>query len=254
MENIIHQRKRSNFAGTEHGKRGRKRVFCSRSDSFAETKGERGIFLQNHKFMSRYRGPRLRIIRRLGPLPGFTRKTATREAPPGQRSGAESRRKISQYAIRLQEKQKLRFNYGITESQLIRYVREARKVKGSTGEVLLQLLEMRLDNILFRLGFAPTIASARQAIRHGHILVNEKKATIPSYQCHQKDTIQISSKKRSQPLLDSWLERTDQWTIPPHLRIDQEAKVGVVNRTVDRPWVGLKLNELLIVEFYSRKL
>ena len=204
--------------------------------------------------MSRYRGPRVRIIRRLGPLPGFTRKTTIREGPPGQRSGAERRKKASQYAIRLQEKQKLRFNYGITESQLIRYVREARKVKGSTGEVLLQLLEMRLDNILFRFGFAPTIASARQAIRHGHILVNEKKATIPSYQCQSQDTILISPKKRSQPLLNLWLEKKDRWRIPPHLRLEQERKVGIVSRVVDRPEVGLKMNELLIVEFYSRKL
>jgi small subunit ribosomal protein S4 len=96
---------------------------------------------------------------------------------------------------------KLRFNYGVTESQLIRYVREARKVKGSTGEVLLQLLEMRLDNILFRLGFTPTIASARQAIRHGHIVVNDRKATIPSYQCHPQDTILISPKNDLNP---SW--------------------------------------------------
>ena len=204
--------------------------------------------------MSRYRGPRVRIIRRLGPLPGFTRKTTMREGPPGQRSSAERRKKDSQYAIRLQEKQKLRFNYGITESQLIRYVREARKVKGSTGEVLLQLLEMRLDNILFRFGFAPTIASARQAIRHGHILVNEKKATIPSYQCQSQDTILISPKKRSQRLLNVWLEKKDRWRIPPHLRLDQEGKVGIVSRVVDRPEVGLKMNELLIVEFYSRKL
>lgn len=129
-------------------------------------------------------------------------------------------------------------------------------MKGSTGEVLLQLLEMRLDNILFRLGFAPTIASARQAIRHGHILVNDRKATIPSYQCCPHDRILISPKKGSQVLFDSWLERKDGWTIPPHLNVvDREKKVGVVGRVVDRPSIGLKkLNELLIVEFYSRKL
>ena len=127
-------------------------------------------------------------------------------------------------------------------------------MKGSTGEVLLQLLEMRLDNILFRFGFAPTIASARQAIRHGHILVNEKKATIPSYQCQSQDIILISPKKRSQSLLNLWLEKKDRWRIPPHLRLDQEKKAGIVNRVVDRPEVGLKMNELLIVEFYSRKL
>ena len=97
--------------------------------------------------MSRYRGPRLRIIRRLGELPGLTRKRANRQALPGQHGTTP--KKPSQYGIRLKEKQKLRFNYGITESQLIQYVRKARKLKGSTGEILLQLLEMRLDNVLF---------------------------------------------------------------------------------------------------------
>jgi small subunit ribosomal protein S4 len=191
---------------------------------------------------------------------------ARNDTPPGPRGGDGGRRKSSQYAIRLKEKQKLRFNYGITESQLIRYVREARRVKGSTGEVLLQLLEMRLDNIVYRLGFLPTIAAARQAIRHGHILLNDKKATIPSHQCHPQDTILISPKKRSQPLIDAWLTRKNRWMMPPHLRVDHERNVGVVNGVVDRAWVGLEgrplgletvssgLNELLVVEFYSRKL
>ena len=143
--------------------------------------------------MSRYRGPRLRIIRKLGELPGFTTKSSARQTPPGQHG--TSVKKLSQYGIRLQEKQKLRFNYGITESQLIRYVRKARKIKGSTGEILLQLLEMRLDNIVFRLGIAPTIAAARQLIGHGHIIVNNEKVTIPSYQCKPKDSISVSKKK-----------------------------------------------------------
>ena len=108
---------------------------------------------------------------------------------------------MSQYAIRLQEKQKLRFNYGLTESQLIKYVQIARKSKGATGEILLQLLEMRLDNVIFRLGITPTIASARQLISHGHIIVNGQKVNIPSYQCQIKDIISVSSKKNSRNLI-----------------------------------------------------
>jgi small subunit ribosomal protein S4 len=132
---------------------------------------------------------------------------------------------LSQYGIRLQEKQKLRFNYGITESQLIRYVKESRRAKGSTGELLLQLLEMRLDNVVFRLGLAPTIAAARQLILHGHILLNNQKTTIPS-----KTT-----------------------ALPPHLSLNRESMTGSVLGTVDRRAIGLQLNELLVVEFYSRK-
>jgi hypothetical protein len=110
--------------------------------------------------MSRYRGPRLRITRRLGPLPGLTRKDARRAYPPGQHG--QNRKKRSEYAIRLEEKQKLRMNYGVTEKQMLRYVRKARRASGSTGLVLLQLLEMRLDNTVFRMAMAPTIPAARQ--------------------------------------------------------------------------------------------
>ena len=105
--------------------------------------------------MSRYRGPRLRITRRLGDLPGLTRKSAKRSYPPGQHG--QARRKRSEYAIRLEEKQKLRFNYGISERQLVRYVKKARAQEGSTGTNLLKLLENRLDNVCFRLGFGPTV-------------------------------------------------------------------------------------------------
>ncbi|HEY9813587.1 MAG TPA: 30S ribosomal protein S4, partial [Candidatus Sericytochromatia bacterium] len=131
--------------------------------------------------MSRYRGPRLRIVRRLGDLPGLTRKTARRAYAPGQHG--QNRKKRSEYAIRLEEKQKLRFNYGITERQLLRYVRRARRASGSTGQVLLQLLEMRLDNTVFRMGMAPTIPAARQLVNHGHVTVNGRVVDIASYQC-----------------------------------------------------------------------
>jgi hypothetical protein len=112
--------------------------------------------------MSRYRGPRLRVTRRLGDLPGLTRKSARRAYPPGQHG--QARKKKSEYCVRLEEKQKLRFNYGLSEKQLRRYVQKARRAAGSTGLVLLQLLEMRLDNTVFRMGMAPTIPGARQLV------------------------------------------------------------------------------------------
>ena len=201
--------------------------------------------------MSRYRGPRLRITRRLGELPGFTAKTSNRSNPPGQHGAGP--KKISQYGIRLQEKQKLRYNYGITERQLIRYVRQARKMKGSTGEVLLQLLEMRLDNIVFRLGFAPTIAAARQAITHGHFLVNGQRVNIPSYQCQTNDKIGISNRKASRTLITNFLQNSVNLPSSPHLTLDKQNLIGTINSIVNRQFVGIDLNELLVVEYYSRK-
>lgn len=165
--------------------------------------------------MSRYSGPRLRIVRRIGKLRGFTRKKPFRRVfkgrgplrgkvlPPGQHGLAKLlKSKASDYLIRLKIKQRLRFNYGLTESQLIKYVRKAKRVQESTGQVLLQLLEMRLDNVVFRLNFAPTIPAARQLITHGHIHVNNKKVNIPSYICKAKDVISVAMKERSLKLVN----------------------------------------------------
>lgn len=201
--------------------------------------------------MSRYRGPRLKIVRRLGELPGFTKKTTPKETSARQYSG--NKKKLSQYAVRLQEKQKLRFNYGLTESQLIKYVQAARKTKGATGEVLLQLLEMRLDNIIFRFGITPTIASARQLISHGHILVNNQKVTIPSYQCEIKDIISVSKKKNSRNLIAMFFENSNLNAVPTHLSFDKDSLTGKINDIVSRQSINLNLNELLIVEYYSRR-
>ena len=151
----------------------------------------------------------------------------------------------------------MRYNYGISESQLIRYVQKARTLKGSTGEILLQLLEMRLDNIVFRLGMAPTISAARQIITHGHILVNNERVNIPSYQCKPKDIIAVNAKTDSRKLINNFLEsgKTNQELLrtPPHLSFNKENLIGVVNGIVSRQWIGLRINELLIVEYYSRK-
>lgn len=202
--------------------------------------------------MARYRGPRLRIVRRLGELPGLTRKKTKRTERPGQH-GKQSR-KPSDYAIRLEEKQKLRFNYGLSEKQLIRYVKRARTLKGPTGRILLELLEMRLDNIVFRLGFAPTIPSARQLISHGHFVVNGKRINIPSYECCIGDKINVSNCNKSKSIVESNLASPGLANLPNHLILDKESLSGKVITSVEREWVALQLNELLIVEYYSRKI
>nr|WCH56091.1 ribosomal protein S4 [Calliblepharis sp.] len=201
--------------------------------------------------MSRYRGPRLKICRRLGNLPGLTRKKSKKQAPAGEHG--QKSRKPSEYSLRLEEKQKLRFNYGLNERQLLRYIKIAKNVQGSTGLILLQILEMRLDNTIFRLGMAPTIPSARQLVNHNHILVNNKTVSICSYQCKAGDFIQIKDKKSSKFLVEKYLSFPGLSTLPNHLELDKNKLLGKVNGIIDREWVALELNELLVVEYYSRK-
>lgn len=207
--------------------------------------------------MSRYRGPRLRITRRLGDLPGLTRKVSPRPNPPGQHGPNTRGQKASQYGIRLKEKQKLRFNYGVNESQLIRYVKKARRMKGSTGEVLLQFLEMRLDNIVFRAGIAPTLRSARQLVSHGHICVNATGVNIPSYQCKPGDKITVKNRKSSKQACATLRMDSAVAPVPSHLKFDMSGPSGTVNgevkQLVARADVGCPVNELLIIEYYSRK-
>lgn len=201
--------------------------------------------------MSRYRGPRLKIHRKLGELPGLTRKTSKKLAAPGEHG--QKSKKPSEYALRLEEKQKLRFNYGINEKQLLKYIKIARKAQGSTGSVLLQIIEMRLDNTVFRLGLAPTIPAARQLVNHGHVTVNERKLNICSYQCKPGDLIKIGSSKKSQNLAEKYLNFPGLTNIPNHLELNQDQRYGKVNSIIEREWVALQVNELLIIEYYSRK-
>lgn len=201
--------------------------------------------------MSRYRGPRLRVVRRLGELPGLSRKSPRRAYPPGQHG--QARKKRSEYAVRLEEKQKLRFNYGLTERQLLRYVRKARRASGSTGQTLLQLLEMRLDNTVFRMGMAPTIPGARQLVNHGHVTVNGRVVDIASYQCRAGDVIGVRDRDRSRQLVEQNLQFPGLAHLPSHLEFDKNKYVGKVNSIVEREWVALQVNELLVVEYYSRQ-
>jgi small subunit ribosomal protein S4 len=201
--------------------------------------------------MSRYRGPRLRVTRRLGELQGLTRKAPRRAYPPGQHG--QARKKRTEYAIRLEEKQKLKFNYGLSERQLLRYVRKARRVTGSTGQVLLQLLEMRLDNTVFRLGMAPTIPAARQLVSHGHVTVNGHTVNIPSYQCRAGEVIGVKNRDRSRQIVENNLKYPGLSHIPNHLEFNKDTLLGKVNGVIEREWVALQINELLVVEYYSRK-
>nr|WGN98444.1 ribosomal protein S4 [Trifolium pratense] len=199
--------------------------------------------------MSRYRGPRFKKIRRLGALPGLTSKWPRGESNRNQPPLPQK----SQYRIRLEEKQKLRFHYGLTERQLLKYVRIAGKAKGSTGQVLLQLLEMRLDNILFRLGMASTIPQARQLVNHRHVLVNGRIVDIPSYRCKPQDIITAKGEQKSRTLIQNSLESSPREKLPTHLTLHPLQYKGLVNQIIDSKWVGLKMNELLVVEYYSRQ-
>jgi len=205
--------------------------------------------------MSRYRGPKLRIIRRLGKLPGLTQKTSKKISKPGQhgKTLGNGKKKTTEYGLRLEEKQKLKFNYGITENQLYHYIKEARRRKGITGLILLQLLEMRLDTICFSLGFASTIGSARQLVNHGHIMINNQVVNIPSIQCQINDIIGVKPRSRSKNLVANNLKEIKFIDPPRHLTLNKAKLEGTVKNYCDRNEVILDLNELLVIEYYSRR-
>ena len=206
--------------------------------------------------MSRYRGPKLRITRRLGALPGLTKKRSkNNNIKPGQHGKANDNngKKTTEYGLRLEEKQKLKYNYGLTESQLYRYIKEARRRKGVTGLILLQLLEMRLDTICYTLGFASTIVQARQLVNHGHIKVNQKVINIPSFQCRLNDIIGIKQKNSSKNLVETNFEKNKKPELPGHLKFDVTKLEATILDYCDRNDVGLDIKELLVIEYYSRR-
>ncbi len=205
--------------------------------------------------MSRYRGPKLRITRRLGTLPGLTTKKSNKLNRPGKdgNANADTGKKLTEYAVRLEEKQKLKFNYGLTESQLFRYVKEARRRQGVTGLILLQLLEMRLDTLCFTLGFAKSITQARQLVNHGHITVNKQVVDIPSFQCRLNDVIGVKEKNSSKMLVENNIKNNQVSDIPAHLKFDSSKLEGKVLDYCDRNDVALQLDDLLVIEYYSRR-
>lgn len=195
-------------------------------------------------------GPRLRRVRALGtPLPGLTRKSAEkRPNRPGQHGPTSSRRTMSVYAARLREKQKLRFNYVLTETALRRVVSEAFRLSGNTGDVIVQLLERRLDNVLFRAGFAPTIPAARQMVAHGHVFVNGRVVDVASYRLRRGDIVNIRSKSR--PLVARVLEGSA-YQPPDWLQIDRLAVSLLVAGEPDPAVRPFDLEPRLVVEHYS---
>ena len=204
--------------------------------------------------MSRYRGPKLKISRRLGSLPGLTTKKSKKLNRPGKDGNSpDTSKKLTEYGIRLEEKQKLKFNYGLTESQLFRYVKEARRRKGVTGLILLQLLEMRLDSICFTLGFASTVAQARQLVNHGHITVNNKIINIPSFQCRLNDVISVKEKATSKNLITANLRSNPRSEVPSNLKFDINSLKATVLDYCNRDDIQLQLDELLVIEYYSRR-
>lgn len=163
-----------------------------------------------------------------------------------------SSRKISEYGLQLREKQKAKFIYGVLEKPFRNYYEKADKMKGQTGENLMTMLEMRLDNVIFRLGFARTRREARQIVDHKHVLVNGKQVNVPSYMVKVGDSIEIKENKKSSARYKEILEATGGRTVPAWLDCDQENLKGAVKEAPAREAIDVPVNEMLIVELYSK--
>lgn len=202
--------------------------------------------------MARYTGPTTRISRRFGqPIFGSTKAYEKRSYPPGQH-GPKLRRKLSEYAVGLNEKQKLRYIYGLLERQFRRVFENAKRERGVTGERFLQLLETRLDSVIYLLGFAKSRAAARQFVNHGHIRVNGHKVDIASYNVLAGDEIEVKNSPGSRQLATRCLEENRARNVPGWLALNAEAFKAIVNRLPNRDEMEPGINEQLIVEFYSR--
>ncbi|BCS34582.1 30S ribosomal protein S4 [Luteitalea sp. TBR-22] len=209
--------------------------------------------------MARYIGPVCRLCRREGMklfLKGercYTEKCAIekRNLPPGQH-GKARKAKMLGYGLQLREKQKVKRTYGVLENQFRRYFEAADRQRGITGETLLQLLERRLDNAIYRLGFATSRPQARQLVKHGHFLVNGKKVDIPSYQLRQGDVVSIRQSSEKNPAILHAIEEVKGRGIPEWLSVDVAAGTGRVVSLPTREQINLPVQEQLIVELYSK--
>lgn len=191
--------------------------------------------------MARYTGPRKKILRKFGMLP---------ESPPRWRRGKQRRRRVSDYGVRLQEKQKLKFIYGILERQLRRYLDRATHDPQNTGTVLFQLLESRLDNLVFRLGLSKTRRQARQLVNHGHVLVEGKKIDIPSYNVGVGQAISLTSDTLKQVHVQQALEEAKEEPLSAWL--ERKGPVGKLARLPNRDEIAHEIDESLVIECYSR--
>jgi len=208
--------------------------------------------------LARYTGPKCRLCRREGTklfLRGdrcYTDKCAYERRPyaPGQHG--RRRKKSTNYEIQLREKQKVKRLYGVLEKQFRKYFEIAEAKKGVTGTNLLRILELRLDNVVYRLGFAHSRNQARQLVRHGHFLVNGRKVDIPSYQVKVNDVIEVKEKSRKIPVIQEAQEVVDRRGIPRWLELDAENFKGIVKALPERDDITFPINENLIVELYSK--
>ncbi len=210
--------------------------------------------------MARYRGPVCRLCRRQGTklfLKGercYTEKCAIEKKPsaPGKSSQSRRVRKLSNYAIQLKEKQKMRDMYGLLEKQFSNLFEKAEKKHGVTGENFIQFLERRLDNIVYRMGFADSRAKARQIVKHSHILVNGKKVNIPSYMIEIEDVIEVKKKSQSINEFKELKEGEKEVNVPAWLEVDIKNLKGKIVKFPSKEDIDLPIDEKLVVEYYSR--
>jgi small subunit ribosomal protein S4 len=202
--------------------------------------------------MARYTGPRVRISRRFGiPIFGPTKYLERRNYGPGDH-GPKSRRKHTDYGLGLIEKQKLRYYYGLLERQFRGVYEKALRRRGVTGEQMLQILETRLDNVVYHLGLANTRAAARQMVSHGHIQVNGRKVNVPSYALKVNEVITVKNNNVSRQLATKNLEMSTSRAVPDWMSLNKEEFKGVVMRVPTRDEINPIANEQAVVEFYSR--
>ncbi|KIM08712.1 MAG: 30S ribosomal protein S4 [Sulfurovum sp. FS06-10] len=208
--------------------------------------------------MARYRGPVEKLERRLGVDLGLKgeRRLAGKSAlekrpyPPGQHG--QRRTKISEYGLQLQEKQKAKFMYGVSEKQFRSLFTEANRREGNTGSILIQLLEQRLDNVVYRMGFATTRRFARQLVNHGHVTVDGQRVDIPSFRVKAGQKIEIKEKSKVNPQVVRAMELTNQTGMVEWIDVEKEKLFGIFSRVPERDEISIPVEERLIVELYSK--
>ena len=202
--------------------------------------------------MARYTGPRVRISRRFGvPIFGASKYLERRNFPPGVH-GPKSRRKQTEYGLGLMEKQKFRYYYGLMERQFRNIYERAKHKRGVTGELMLQILETRLDNVVFHMGFASTRPAARQMVGHGHIRVNGRKVNIPSFALKVNDVVEVKNTNVARQLATKHLESSTSRVVPDWMSLNKTEFKGTVMRIPSRDEIQPIANEQAVVEFYSR--
>lgn len=206
--------------------------------------------------MARFTGPRGKIVRRFGlniyGNPKFDRLLSRRSNPPGQHGPNQGRRKVSEYGQQLLEKQKMKQTYGLLERQFRVVFKRALRLKGITGDNLLILLEGRLDNVAYRAGWAGTRCQARQLVNHGHLKVNGRRVSIPSYQINEGDVITVKDSNKSKALINRYIEENSSRPVQDWVAVDKDNLTLNVDRLPLREDIQSEANEQLVVELYSK--